>query len=227
MPLFSQDKSKSQSEFEIEDFEELPDKSEKQRLPPGQYLAKRWPVLSAERTPTFDGKNWDITVEGLVENPITWTWEEFKKLPKVEQVSDIHCVTTWSLFDQKFGGVAFQTIVDLVKPFPEAKYVTFIADSGYDTALPLGEDYLGGSNVMLAYEHDGEPLQPDHGGPVRSLVPSFFLWKSVKWCKKIVFTDKWERGFWETRGYHLRGSYDLEERYSSQEKPIRRDHKIE
>ena len=175
MPIFSRNKSESASK--IEDFEELPDKSTRQRLHPGQYLAKRWPVLSAERTPKFDGKNWDIRVEGLVENPVTWTWEEFKKLPKVEQVSDIHCVTTWSLFDQKFGGVAFSTIVDLVKPLPEAKYVTFVADSGYDTALPLGEGYLGEKNVMLAYEHDGKPLEPDHGGPVRSLVPKIFLWK--------------------------------------------------
>jgi DMSO/TMAO reductase YedYZ molybdopterin-dependent catalytic subunit len=91
---------------EIEDFEDLPDKSSRERLPPGQYLAKRWPVLSAEKTPSFNGKDWDISVEGLVENPVTWTWDEFLKLPKVEQVNDLHCVTTWSLYDQKFGGEA-------------------------------------------------------------------------------------------------------------------------
>ncbi|MHA2099346.1 MAG: molybdopterin-dependent oxidoreductase [Candidatus Kariarchaeaceae archaeon] len=212
---------------EIEDFEDLPDKSSRERLPPGQYLAKRWPVLSAEKTPSFNGKDWDISVEGLVENPVTWTWDEFLKLPKVEQVNDLHCVTTWSLYDQKFGGVAFSTIVDLVKPLPEAKYVTFVAESGYDTGLPLGEGYLAEKDVIIAYEHDGKPLEPDHGGPVRSLVPQSYLWKSTKWLKKMIFTGVWERGFWEKRGYHNRASPDLEERYSSQEKPKRREHKIE
>lgn len=218
---------KQEQVTEIEDFDEQPDNNKSSRLPPGQYLAKRWPVLSAEKTPSFDGENWDIEVVGLVENPIKWSWKEFLNLPKTKQISDLHCVTTWSLYDQKFGGVAFSTIVDMVKPLPEAKYVTFEAESGYTTALPLGEGYLGENDVMLAYEHDGKPLEADHGGPVRSLVPALYLWKSTKWLKKMKFTDVWERGFWEVRGYHIRGNYDLEERYSSQERPKRRDHKIE
>lgn len=208
----------------LEDYGDLSPKEirERQRVPPGQRLAKRWPVLSVEPTPKFNGKDWDVTVEGLVENPITWTWEEFKKLPKVEQVNDLHCVTTWSLLDQKFGGVAFSTIIDIVKPLPEAKFVTFEAHSGYTTALPLKGGYLDENDVLLAYEHDGKPLPPDHGGPLRSLVPQLYLWKSVKWLKKMVFTDVWERGFWEVRGYHQRGDPWLEERYSSQERVRRR-----
>ena len=223
MKLFN--RSKPTSEFD--DTEPRVDNTKYPRLPPGQYLAKRWPVLSAERTPKFDGKNWDVSVDGLVENPITWTWEEFKNLPKMEQVTDIHCVTTWSLFDQKFGGVSFKTIMDTVKPLPEAKFVTFEAQSGYTSALPIHEGYLLEDDVMLAYEHDGKPLQPDHGGPLRSLVPQLYLWKSVKWLKKMTFLDVFERGFWEQRGYHFLGRYSYEERYSSQEKPVRREHRIE
>ncbi|MHA2504713.1 MAG: molybdopterin-dependent oxidoreductase [Candidatus Kariarchaeaceae archaeon] len=212
---------------DYEDYGDLSPKDTRGRVPPGQYLAKRWPVLSAERTPRFNGKDWDVTVDGLVENPVTWTWQEFLQLPKVEQVNDLHCVTTWSLLDQKFAGVSFKHIVDLVKPQPEAKYVTFEAESGYTSALPLAEGYLLENDVLLAYEHDGGPLPADHGGPLRSLVPQLYLWKSVKWVKKIHFTAEWERGFWETRGYHVRGDPWIEERYSSQERPKRRDHKID
>lgn len=212
---------------DLDDFPELSEKANRERVPPGQRLAKRWPVLSVERTPKFDGTKWDVVVDGLVENPMKWTWKEFLELPKVEQVSDLHCVTTWSLLDQKFSGVAFSTIVDIVQPKPEAEYVTFEADSGYTTALPLKEGYLLENDVMLAYEHDGKPLPPDHGGPLRSLVPQLYLWKSVKWLVKMTFKDNWERGFWEVRGYHQRGDPWIEERYSSQERPRRRDHKID
>jgi DMSO/TMAO reductase YedYZ molybdopterin-dependent catalytic subunit len=212
---------------DLDDFPELSEKESRERVPPGQRLAKRWPVLSVERTPKFDGKNWDVVVDGLVENPMKWTWKEFLELPKVEQVSDLHCVTTWSLLDQKFSGVAFSTIVDIVQPKPEAEYVTFEAESGYTTALPLKEGYLLENDVMLAYQHDGKPLPPDHGGPLRSLVPQLYLWKSVKWLVKMTFKDNWERGFWEVRGYHQRGDPWIEERYSSQERPRRRDHKID
>ncbi|MHA2251264.1 MAG: molybdopterin-dependent oxidoreductase [Candidatus Kariarchaeaceae archaeon] len=214
------------SPFKIEDYNPLTPKEKRQRLPPGQYLAKRWPVLSAEKTPKFDGKNWDVKIDGLIEKPLTWTWEEFKKLPKVDQVSDLHCVTTWSLFDQKFSGVSFKTIVDLVKPLQKARYVTFEAQSGYTSALPLKEGYLLENDVMLAYEHDGKSLEPDHGGPLRSLVPQLYLWKSVKWLTKMTFTGEWISGFWESRGYSMTGDPHNETRYSSQEKPIRRNHKI-
>ncbi len=210
-----------------EEYGPLSEKTKRVRVPPGQRLAKRWPVLSAERTPKFNGKDWDVTVDGLVKNPQKWTWDEFKNLAKTEQVSDLHCVTTWSLLDQKFGGLSFKRLLEIVQPLPEAEYVTFEAESGYTTAIPLKEGYLLENDVLLAYEHENEPLEADHGGPLRLLVPQLYLWKSVKWLKKISFKSEWERGFWEVRGYHQRADPWLEERYSSEEKPIRRNHKID
>ena len=112
-------RSRRQEKYGINSIEEAPplsSKHDRERIPPGQRLAKRWPVLSAEKTPKFNGRDWDITVDGLVENPITWTWDEFKKLPKIDQVSDLHCVTTWSKLDMEFSGIAFSTILDIVKP---------------------------------------------------------------------------------------------------------------
>ena len=219
-------KSQTPTSESIETFGPVFPKAKRQRVPQGQRLAKRWPVLSAEKTPKFDGKNWNVSVSGLVENSITWSWSEFKQLPSKEQASDLHCVTTWSLLDQKFKGVAFKTILDLVKPLPEAKYVTFYAPSGYTSALPLADSYLLENDVLLAYEHNNQPLPPDHGGPLRSLVPQLYLWKSVKWLNEIKFTSEWERGFWEVRGYHQRADPWFEERYSSQEKVSRRDAKL-
>jgi DMSO/TMAO reductase YedYZ molybdopterin-dependent catalytic subunit len=118
-------KSKQEVSASVEAYDKPVPKDQRSRLPPGQYLAKRWPVLSAERTPKFNGKDWDVSVDGLVENPIKWTWEEFKQLPKAEQISDLHCVTTWSLFGQNFGGVKFSTIVDFVKPAQEMSLLRY------------------------------------------------------------------------------------------------------
>ncbi len=210
-------KRKKRRTVDINHFDELSDKEKRDKLPKGQRLAKKWPVLSIEKTPKFNGRDWDLKVEGLVENSLTISYEMLKNLPKVDLTTDIHCVTTWSLLDQKFGGVSFKTIVDMVKPLPNAKFVTFEADSGYSTAIPLLDGYLLEHDVILAYEYDGQPLAPDHGGPLRLLVPQLYLWKSVKWLKKIIFLDVWERGFWEVRGYHQRGDPWKEERYSSQE----------
>ncbi|MCY3410432.1 MAG: molybdopterin-dependent oxidoreductase [Candidatus Heimdallarchaeota archaeon] len=226
MKIFGKKKS-AENRLDYEEYGPLSKKEDRERVPPGQYLAKRWPVLSAERPPKFDGENWDITVDGLVENPVTWTWKEFTSLPKTTQTSDIHCVTTWSLLDQKFSGVSFKTILDIVRHKPEAKYVTFEAKSGYTTAIPLAEGYLYEDDVLLAYEHDGNPLEKDHGGPLRSLVPQLYLWKSVKWLTKISFKEVWERGFWEERGYHQKGDPWLNERYSRDEPVKRRDAKIQ
>ena len=219
-------KRKTPTSKPVESFGKVSQKEKRVRVPQGQRLAKRWPILSAERTPEFDGKNWNVSVSGLVENPTTWTWSEFKQLPNKEQVSDLHCVTTWSLLDQKFKGVAFKTILNIVKPLPEANYVTFCAPSGYTSAVPLKDAYLLEKDVMLAYEHNSKALPPDHGGPLRSLVPQLYLWKSVKWVNEMRFTSEWERGFWEVRGYHQRGDPWFEERFSSQEKVSRRDAKL-
>lgn len=211
----------------LEDFGKLSDVSIRERIPSGQRLARKWPVLSVEKTPKFNGKDWDVTIDGLVDNPIKWTWEEFMSLPKIDQVSDLHCVTTWSLLDQNFSGVAFKTILDIVKPQKEAEFVTFEAESGYTSALPLKGGYLLENDVLLAYEHDNKPLDPEHGGPLRSLVPQLYLWKSVKWLNKITFLSEWERGFWEVRGYHQRADPWQKERYSSQERVRRKGIRID
>ncbi len=211
----------------LEDFGDLSEVSTRERVPSGQRLARKWPVLSVEKTPKFNGRDWNVTVDGLVDNPVTWKWEEFVKLPKINQISDLHCVTTWSLLDQNFSGVAFKTIIDIVKPHKEAKFVTFQAESGYTSALPLKEGYLLENDVLLAYEHDNKPLAPKHGGPLRSLVPQLYLWKSVKWLNKITFLSEWERGFWEVRGYHQRADPWQEERYSSQERVRRKGIRID
>jgi DMSO/TMAO reductase YedYZ molybdopterin-dependent catalytic subunit len=212
------------SKISVDELEPLSRKSIRAKIPPGQHKAKKWPILHVETVPEFDGKNWPIKIGGLVENEITLSWGEFLKLPKKVIQTDLHCVTSWSLLNQNFAGVSFKTIMELVKPKIEANYVTFEAKSGYTSALPLSEGYLLESDVLLAYEHEGKPLDPKHGGPLRSLVPQLYLWKSVKWLTKITFLEEWERGFWETRGYHLRGDPWLEERYSSQERPRRKDH---
>ena len=209
--------------LEVEELNPLSNKTERKKLPPGQYIAKKWPILHVEGVPDFDGKTWPITVTGLVEKEIIWEWEDFIKLPKTKIHTDLHCVTTWSLMDQDFAGISFKTILDIVKPLPEAKYVTFEAKSGYTSALPLTEGYLLENDVLLCFEHNDKPLEPDHGGPLRSLVPQLYLWKSVKGLAKIHFKDKWERGFWEQSGFNIRGDPWLEERYSSQEPPRRGD----
>ncbi len=213
----------------LEDFGPLVNENirKTERIPPGQHLAKKWPVLSVEKKiPPFDGKDWDVTIDGLVENPVTLTWEEFLRLPKKEVTVDLHCVTTWSLLDQNFAGVPFSVIVELVKPKPEAQFVTFEAFSGYATALPLYGGYLDRDDALLAYEYDGKPLPREHGGPLRLIVPHLYLWKSVKWLKKMHFLDVWERGFWEVKGYHQRGDPWQEERFSRQERVSRHGHEL-
>jgi DMSO/TMAO reductase YedYZ molybdopterin-dependent catalytic subunit len=212
------------SKISVDELEPLSRKSNRTKIPPGQHRARKWPILHVESVPEFDGKNWPIKIGGLVENEITWSWEDFLQLPKNNIQTDLHCVTSWSLLNQNFAGVSFKTIIDIVKPKIESKYVTFEAKSGYTSALPLSEGYLLESDVLLAYEHEGKPLDPKHGGPLRSLVPQLYLWKSVKWLTKITFLEEWERGFWESRNYHIRGDPWLEERYSSQERPRRKDH---
>lgn len=187
------------------------------RIPPGQRLAKKWPVLSIESPPPFDGKNWDLEITGLVKTPQIITWDELLKLPKTKIKNDIHCVTSWSLLDQTFSGVSFKKIIELAEPLPQAKYATFEAYSGYSSALPLTGGYLDHPDVILAYEYEDQPLPRKHGGPLRLLVPHLYFWKSVKWLTKITFTETWERGYWEQRGYHIRGDPWKEERYSYQE----------
>jgi len=185
---------------------------EKHRIPPSQRVSSKFPVLHVGPVPKFNSKTWDFVVEGLVENPAKLTYEEFLKLPKMVRISDFHCVTGWSKLENKWEGVAFKTISDLVKPLKEAKYVTIVAEGNYTTSLPL-EDLLE-NEVLLAYRLDDKPLEPKHGGPLRLVVPKKYAYKSAKWVRKLRFTREEELGYWEKRGYSNTADPWKEERYA-------------
>ena len=179
------------------------------RLPPGQYLEHGFPVLSAGPTPHTPLEDWDFAITGAVDGEGRWTWEEFQELPKETPTVDIHCVTTWSKFDTTWEGVSVDALLDGIEPL--GGYVTALCDGGYTTNLPI-EDITGGK-AWIVYEFDGEPLEPEHGGPARLLVPHLYFWKSAKWVRRLIFMEDDEPGFWETLGYHDRGDPWLEQRY--------------
>jgi len=185
---------------------------ERQRIPPNQRVARKLPVLHVGPVPEFDPKTWEFVVEGLVENPVRFKYEEFLKLPKIVSVSNFHCVTGWSKLDNKWEGVALKTIFDLVKPLEKAKYVTIVAEGNYATSLPI-EDLLD-DDVLLAYRLDDKPLEPQHGGPLRLVVPKKYAYKSAKWVRKMKFTEEQELGYWEKRGYSNKADPWREERYA-------------
>jgi len=185
---------------------------EKQRVPPNQRVVTKFPVLHYGSTPKFDPETWNFVVEGLVENPVKLTFEEFLKLPKTVSVSDFHCVTGWSRLNNKWEGVAFKTIADLVKPLKDAKYVTIVCEENYTTSLPF-KDLLDG-DVLLAYKFDDRPLEPEHGGPFRLVVPKRYAYKSAKWVRRLRFAAEQELGFWEKRGYSNTADPWKEERYA-------------
>jgi DMSO/TMAO reductase YedYZ molybdopterin-dependent catalytic subunit len=183
------------------------------RLPPGQYDAgDDWPVLTAEVTPNLRPEAWSITVDGLVENVSTWSWDEAHALPQSEYHGDIHCVTTWSKPGTRFGGVSVDELLDRAGPLPQAAYVLATSTTGYTTNLPL--DDLRGGKAWVAWSFDGLPLTSHHGGPVRLLVPHLYFWKSAKWVTRLTLLDHDEPGFWERNGYHDRGDPWLQQRYS-------------
>ncbi|MQA32176.1 sulfite oxidase-like oxidoreductase [Modestobacter roseus] len=182
------------------------------RLPPGQYDAGGdWPVLTAEPTPRIAPETWTITVDGEVENPTTWTWDEAHALPASAYSGDIHCVTTWSKFDTHFAGVSVDSLLEVAKPTAEGRFVMATAKTGYTTNLPL-EDVTGGK-AWLVWEYEGQPLPIEHGGPVRMLVPHLYFWKSAKWISKITLLKRDQPGFWEQNGYHDRGDPWKQQRY--------------
>jgi len=185
------------------------------RLPPGQALTVKWPVLTYGATPRPDPKRWSFRCFGLVEEEISWSWEEFLALPRVEIVSDVHCVTAWTRLDNRWEGVHIREIISRVRPRPEAAAVMVHADPGYTTNIAL-EDLIQ-DDVLLAIKHDGKDLEPDHGGPCRLVVPGLYFWKSAKWVRGFEFMDVNAPGFWEVNGYHLRADPWQEERYSGQE----------
>ncbi len=185
------------------------------RIPPGQTLTDKWPVLTYGRTPRADLARWTFRCSGLVEQEVQWTWEEFLALPRVRIRSDVHCVTRWSRLDNEWEGVRVAELMRHVRLRPEARYVMVHADPDYTTNLSL-EDLLG-DDVLLALKHDGRDLTPDHGGPCRLVVPRLYFWKSAKWVRGFEFLDVNAPGFWERNGYHMRADPWREERYSDQE----------
>jgi DMSO/TMAO reductase YedYZ molybdopterin-dependent catalytic subunit len=185
---------------------ELPDGAE---LPPGQYLTEGFPVLSAGPTPRIPLDRWTFSISGSVDGERSWTWEEFQALPSESITVDIHCVTSWSKLGTAWEGVSVDTLLEGLEPF--GGYVMAGSYGGYTTNLPL-EDITDGK-AWVAYAYDGEPLEPEHGGPARLLVPHLYFWKSAKWVNELVFMDDDEPGFWESLGYHDRGDPWREQRY--------------
>ena len=182
------------------------------RLPPGQYDAgSDWPVLTAEVTPRLDPERWTMTVDGLVTNTHTWSWQDMHALPQSVYEGDIHCVTTWSKLATSFGGVSLDLLFEAVRPKPEATHVLATSTTGYTTNLPLS--HLTGGQAWIAWTHEGKPLTREHGGPVRLLVPHLYFWKSAKWVTRLTLLDHDEHGFWERNGYHDLGDPWLEQRY--------------
>jgi DMSO/TMAO reductase YedYZ molybdopterin-dependent catalytic subunit len=179
------------------------------RVPPGQYVTDDFPVLSAGPTPYSPLSEWDFTIRGAADRPVAWTWNEFLALPSETVTVDVHCVTKWSKLGTVWRGVSLDTLLAGVET--SAEYVLAFCDGGYTTNVPL-EDLTGGK-AWIAYEYGGEPLEPEHGGPARLLVPHLYFWKSAKWVRGLELRDHDEPGFWEHYGYHNYGDPWKEQRY--------------
>ncbi len=186
------------------------DRSVSDRLPPGQYLERDFPVLSTGPTPHTPLAEWTFSITGEVDTVKTWTWTDFRDLPSEAITRDIHCVTKWSKLDTTWQGVSLDTLLEGVEL--AAEYAMAFSDGGYTTNLPL-EDLTGGK-AWIAFAFDGQPLEPEHGGPARLLVPHLYLWKSAKWVRGLQLMNEDAPGFWETYGYHMYGDPWLEQRYS-------------
>ena len=183
----------------------------RERVPPGQYLTEKWPVLHYGTVPRFDPKTWEFRVFGAVENEITMKWDEFSKLDQQLVQADMHCVTTWSRLDQKWEGIPFAKIVELAKPKPEAKFVIAHCEYGFTANVPI--EYCLRDDCLIALRANGEPLTAEHGYPARLVVPPLYAWKSAKWLRGIEFSVNDKPGFWERNGYHNTGDPWKEQRY--------------
>ena len=181
------------------------------RLPTGQYLEKGFPVLSAGPTPRSPLDRWSLTLEGLVASPVSWSWDEFLALPSQTFTVDISCVTKWTKLDTKWLGVSIDTLLQNAHVDPGARYVMASSDGGYTTNVPLAE--LVNGQAFVAYRFDDKPLEAEHGGPARLVVPHLYFWKSAKWLRGLRFMDHDEPGFWEANGYNMHGDPWKEERY--------------
>jgi len=189
-----------------------PDTARAERVPPGQKLTEQWPALHYGSVPKIDSSRWIFTISGLVEKERKLSYKEFLALPMVKVFSDIHCVTGWSKMDNLWEGVSASVIKELTEILPEAKFITVHSEGGFTTNLTLNDFFQ--PDVLLAVKHNNEPLTPEHGYPVRLVVPRLYFWKSAKWVIGVEFTDKDKPGFWESHGYHNRGDPWKEERYS-------------
>lgn len=188
------------------------DTHREKRIPPGQSRTRKWPVLHYGHVPTINLATWRLEIDGLVDRPLKFTWVEFQGLPRVKVFADFHCVTRWSRLGNLWEGVSIHELIRQAGVQPEAKYVVATGyDSGWTTNLPL-KDLLE-PDVLLADRHDGEPIDADHGGPVRLMVPLLYAWKSAKWLRKITFVAEDRPGYWEQAGYHDHGDPWTEERY--------------
>lgn len=184
---------------------------ETDRLPPGQHLVKTWPVLDLGITPDVSVGTWSLEVSGLVHHPQTLDWTGLQALPQTKIRSDIHCVTTWSRYDNDWTGVSTRDFLDAVEPTQEAYSVMLTGYDDYTTNLLLSD--FAAEDAMIVWQWDGAPLSAEHGGPVRLVVPHLYFWKSAKWLKRIEFLNHDLAGFWEENGYHMRGDPWKEERY--------------
>jgi DMSO/TMAO reductase YedYZ molybdopterin-dependent catalytic subunit len=181
------------------------------RVPPGQYLTEKWPVLHYGPVPQFNPRTWEFRVFGNVENEIKLNWEEFQKLEQTAVQADMHCVTTWSRLDQKWEGIPFSKIVELAKPKPDTKFVIAHSEYGFTANTPL--EYCLRDDCLIALRANGAPLAAEHGSPARLVVPPLYAWKSAKWLRGIEFSDVDKPGFWERNGYHNTGDPWKEQRY--------------
>ncbi len=182
------------------------------RLPPGQRLTNGFPVLDLGIQPEIPLSSWTLTIDGALEAPTVLTWAEFNALPQVTDISDFHCVTTWSKYDCEWSGVAFTTLFELAAPKAEVKFVYFTSYDGYSTNVPLA--HCLDDDVLLATRFGGEPVSREHGGPARFIIPKLYAWKGAKFVKTISFLAEDRLGFWEVRGYHNVGDPWKEERYA-------------
>ena len=201
MPLF---RSKAEDKVRAAGFDPA-------RLPPGQYLTEKWPVLHAGDVPDVELATWTLRVFGEVEEELTLSYDELRALPATTVTTDIHCVTRWSRFDAGFTGVHWRTLAERCRPKPSARFAIAHAEQGFTANVPLAA--LDADDALVVYEADGEPLTPDHGWPVRLVVPSKYFWKSAKWLTAIELSATDKPGFWERYGYHNDADYWQEQRY--------------
>ncbi|MFN8520230.1 MAG: molybdopterin-dependent oxidoreductase [Chloroflexota bacterium] len=189
------------------------DDDQRRRLPPGQYLTQKWPVLHYGSVPSTDLATWDFRVWGEVAEPFTLSWDQFRALPRTSLVTDIHCVTRWTRLDASFEGVPIQRILERARPTPDARFVLAHAEQGYTANLPLA--VLDDDDVLLADVADGAPLTPEHGYPLRLIVPKRYFWKGPKWIRGLQFLSRDQLGFWERYGYHNDADPWQEQRFAA------------